>query len=168
MQDMVETLDHDDLLELTPEEHEFRVKLENIYGMLTSYKHPRTTREVRNIVMRWKDVSVHQAYRMVRQAQELFGEVDTTQKQVMRVMQTEILKQAIKEVMADPNIESGFERHKLILDINKEIDKINHLEDKDVLDLNQLREMLQLPDTEFTTDPDALNDTIDAEHEEVE
>lgn len=166
LQSQVEQLEHDEPIKLTILEERLRVKLENIFELLTSYKHPRTVKEVRDLVYSWPDVtSASMAYRLVRQAQELFGEIDQVERNTLRSIQTKLYQSAKKEIMSDPDL-SSFERHELILKINARIDKINHLEDKDSLNLSQILELLEMPDTEFTTDTEAL--TQDVEHEEVE
>lgn len=166
MQEMVDQLDHDPIVELSPDEHELRKNLEVVYGMLTSYDDPKSPTEVRNIITNWKDMSVHKAYRMVRMAQDLFGEIDQTEKKVMRAMQTELRRKAIAAIQADDNLDA-VEKHDLIHKNMTRIEQINQLEEKDTMNLGQLLDLLQLPDTEFTTDPDALEEIEDVEHEDV-
>jgi len=166
MQDMVQQLDHDEVFELSDQDHELRKQLENIYGLLTSYKDPKTPLEVRKLIARWKGMNDRKAWRMVRMAQDLFGEVDHAERASMRVMQTELRRKAIAAIQADENLDA-YQKHYLIHLQQIRIESINHLEDKDTLNLNEILEMLQLPDTSFTTDPEVLEDTEDVDHVEI-
>jgi hypothetical protein len=164
LQELVENLDHDPIIVLTDDEHQLRQNLQNIYGMLTDYNDPKTPTQVRDIVARWKNMSVHKAYRM---SQELFGDVDQTEKIVLRSMQTELRRKAIQAIQADGNLEA-YEKHDLIHKHMQRIEQINHLEDKDTMNMDQILELLQMPDTEFTMDTDALENTEDVNHTEID
>lgn len=166
MQEMVDQLAHDPVIELSAEEHDLRTVLSTVYGLLTSYKDPRSPAEVRKLISGWKDTSAHKAYRLVKMAQDLFGEIEHAEKSVMRAMQTEIRKKAISAINSDTNLEA-YEKHDLISKHMTRIEQINHLEDKDTLNLSQILDMLQLPDTEFTTDTAALNDVEEAEYTDL-
>lgn len=166
MQDMIDTLEHDQLIELTEEEEAHRQKLETVFGWLTSLDQPITQREARSMAVRQWGLSVHQAYRIVRASQKLFGDLDQLETNTQRVIQTELRRKAIAEIKRDDGL-TAYEKHYLIHLQMIRIETINHLEDKDTLTLTQVLELLQLPDTEFTTDPQVLNETEDVDHQEV-
>lgn len=167
MQAEVQALPHDQLIELSPEDQEYRKKLEIIFGMLTDPRRPLTPRQAVAKIAKWKNVSERQAYNLVKQAQELFTEQSHIDKTTLRVIQTELRRKTIAEIKRDKTLTS-YEKFELIDKVMTRIERINLLEEKDHLSLNQVLELLELPDTEFSTDPEILElNTEDADFEEI-
>lgn len=150
-QQNTQLLPHDEEIILTEGQHEKRKKLQIIWTKLITL--PRE--QVIEDISREHAVSDRQARNLVRQAQELFGEVQRVNKladRSLRVAQREAIIQLIKE---DDMLDEK-DRYDLIDKYMTAIEKMSDLYKPDEMTTEEILDKLKLPDVVISTDPKVL------------
>lgn len=151
-------LPHDQRIELSETQEEKKDRLFKIWAWLIN-------NPMEDVVIGIKkefEVSDRQARNLINQSQELFGFIKSINLAAQKNLRIDQREQMIKQIRKDQSLTS-YERYELINKNMERIEKMIGLDRPDVISMDELKEMLELPDTEFSTDPETLTIDVDGE-----
>ena len=156
-QQEAELLAHDKRVKLTKAEEKRLNLYFIIFGMLIDGK---SSTQVAARISKLYDFTRAYAFTLIGEAQKIFVQINKFDKEAFRTLQIERRERLIQQVKADTTLEES-DRFKLINEIYREMERIRGLHRDDELSINELVEKLQMPETTFTTNPDALDTTYE-------
>jgi hypothetical protein len=134
-----------DRVKLTKKAEEVHERLQEAFTVLKTCE---SKEGVANFLIEKFEISLTQAYRDVRMAERLFGNVKATSKEFMRALLTEIYRERMKDAIEKNNDE-------LIIAYGKELRELQMLDVQDDAGLIP-EELLQPKPIHFTADPAEL------------
>lgn len=153
-------LPHDKPIVLTPSQIRRKDKLFAIWSWLIT----KSDQSVIQAIMKEYGVEQRMAYMLVNDAKELFGDIKKSTREAQKALRIAQREKEIEKINDDENLESK-DKYDLIHKNRERIEKMEGLDKEDTLSLEQVIELLTLPDTTFTTNPEVL--TLDIDHEDV-
>lgn len=173
-QDETEMLKHDERVQPSPSQFEMLKKWQEVFALLIE---GRTPIQVRKHMQEKYQVSEQMAHRYISDAQMFFTEIDSIQKEPFRNVQVRKYQHMIQQLKIESGMVDnpawegeGDEVHPkklslierdiawhLIVEIEKRLDKITGLEEKDGIDINKLIQELSIPEVVISDDPSVLN-----------
>lgn len=157
-QDATDLLDHDQRIVLTDTQEERKRRLERTWELLI--ENSKTT--VRGIIKSEFHIQDRQAYNLINQAGELFGDVDQISKKTQRALRIAQREREIELIKDDERLTSA-EKYDLVHKNLERIEKVAQLDKEDTLSMAEVLDRLKLPDVQRTSDPAV----IDAVYEEM-
>lgn len=184
-QDPSEMAKHDKPVEINESQRETLKRWQEVFGLLLDGKTPM---QIRRHLMKKYDIGETMSHNYVNDAQVFFAEIDAVQKEPFRHIQVRKYQHMIQRIKVEcgmddnpdwegpeddkhPRKLSLIERNEawaIIVELEKRIDKITGLEDKDAIDVKKLIKELEIGDVILSDDPKALNIDDYQDCEEVE
>lgn len=150
-QSETQLLDHDKRIVLTPRQEERDKRLRETWELLTQ----KSAQAVIKDLMDKYGFSHQRGSVIVREAQELWGNVKQMKKESQRALRIAQREDIIDQIRDDKKL-SASEKYELTHRYLERIEKMLGLEREDTLSMDEVLDKLKLPEVIRTTDPEAL------------
>ncbi len=154
----LDPLDHDNWQPLPERLEEKKAMYEQVYNWLLQYSHNKTEKRIVKIY----NVGQRQAKNILVQTLTIFGQYVGQNKGALRSMQIQRREREIDLIRKEKKI-SAEAKSALISKHYENIEKMGGLHEQDGLSLEDVKELLTIPQAVRTTNPEALKNIEEAE-----